>query len=121
MGIHKYTIGINEYTDWTVDEYRQRMLGLRVNATQMRKGSLTTFRKLPIEVKTPKSVDWREKKVVTPVKDQGTMWLMLVVFNSKFIRKYLPAYLLVHLFVAMYSFIYRLAHWKVLMLVLQIN
>ena len=71
MGIHSYTLGINEFADWTVDEYRQRLLGLRVNATQIRKGSLTTFMRLPSEVKTPDTVDWREKEAVTPVKNQG--------------------------------------------------
>jgi len=61
-----YQMGINQFSDMTSEEFVNR-LG--------RKGSKT---KMPAEqagpfaaVNVPSSIDWRDKKVVSPVKDQG--------------------------------------------------
>lgn len=71
MGMHTYTLGINHFADWTVQEFKAKMLGVRPNITSIRGGSTFTFMRLPTDVKLPDSVDWREKGAVTDVKNQG--------------------------------------------------
>lgn len=71
MGMHSYTLGVNPFADWTVDEFRQKMLGTRYNRTLSKRGSTGTFLRLPSGVKIPDSVDWREEGAVTEVKNQG--------------------------------------------------
>lgn len=55
--------GINKFSDWTVEERRAVLGGLRSSSRNM-----DTFQS---SVKVPTSVDWRTEGVVTPVKDQG--------------------------------------------------
>lgn len=71
MGIHSYIVGINYFADWTIAEFKERLLGLRVNLTKVKGGSTYTFMRLPSEIQVPDSIDWREKDAVTPVKNQG--------------------------------------------------
>jgi len=71
MGMHSYTLGVNHFADWTFQEFREKMLGTRMNMTHNKQGSSGTFMKLPENVKVPDSVDWRELGAVTPVKNQG--------------------------------------------------
>lgn len=71
MGLHTYTLGVNYFADWTTDEFREKMLGTKLNMTMNRSGSSHTFTRLPSFVKTPDSVDWRNEGAVTKVKNQG--------------------------------------------------
>jgi len=61
---HGYTLGINQYADMTNAEYRST-LSTRPNREA---GSLFIA---PSNVSVPDSVDWRDEKIVTPVKNQG--------------------------------------------------
>lgn len=71
MGIHSYTLGVNHFADWTFAEFKEKMLGTRLNMTHNKLASSGTFVKLPASIKAPDSVDWRDLGAVTPVKNQG--------------------------------------------------
>ncbi|ELT95681.1 hypothetical protein CAPTEDRAFT_173171 [Capitella teleta] len=65
LGKHSFSMGINELSDLTPSEYRQR-LGLRP-ALGERTGKKFVYN----GEKVPEHVDWRDKGYVTPVKNQG--------------------------------------------------
>lgn len=71
MGMHSYTLGVNAFADWTVEEFREKMFGTRYNRTASKQASAGTFVRLPKYVQIPENVDWREEGAVTPVKNQG--------------------------------------------------
>lgn len=68
MGHHTYWMGVNQFTDMTEYEFSSLMLSglLPVNATET-----TRHQDDDAWVTLPSSIDWRDKNLVTPVKDQG--------------------------------------------------
>ncbi|XP_006834733.1 PREDICTED: cathepsin L1-like [Chrysochloris asiatica] len=66
LGKHGFTMAMNAFGDMTSEEFRQVMNGFQVQ--KHKKGKMC--QKSP-SGDIPKSVDWREKGYVTPVKDQG--------------------------------------------------
>merc|ERR1719208_657441 len=65
--MHSYTLGVNEYADWSNEEYKQTLLGYK-QSNVTRQSALFMA---PSNVNVPKSVDWRKEGYVTPVKNQG--------------------------------------------------
>ncbi|KAK8503167.1 hypothetical protein V6N13_025922 [Hibiscus sabdariffa] len=61
-----YTLAVNQFADWTWEEFQKHRLGAAQNcsATTMGNHQLTN-------VVLPESKDWREAGIVSPVKDQG--------------------------------------------------
>ncbi|CAF1457313.1 unnamed protein product [Rotaria sordida] len=69
LGIHTYTLGMNQFGDLTNDEFRKHMNGFKASKTTNNHDHHTFV--APSNVILPKSVDWRKEGYVTPVKDQG--------------------------------------------------
>ncbi|VFV38254.1 cathepsin l1 precursor [Lynx pardinus] len=66
QGKHGFTMAMNAFGDMTNEEFRQVMNGFQNQ--KHKKGKV--FQE-PVFAEIPKSVDWREKGYVTPVKNQG--------------------------------------------------
>ncbi|CAH1790413.1 unnamed protein product [Owenia fusiformis] len=69
LGMHSYTLGLNEYADWSGEEFQRYLLGAkRGNASEI------TYKRtfVPrVRSQLPKDIDWRSKGVISPVKNQG--------------------------------------------------
>jgi cathepsin L len=75
MGVHTYSLGMNEFGDMTFEEFKSAFLGVKL---QKRNTTGDSIFMSPLNVKDlPDSVDWRTKGYVTGVKDQaqcGSCW-----------------------------------------------
>jgi KDEL-tailed cysteine endopeptidase len=67
-----FTLGVNQFTDLTQQEFKAKYLGGLKSKTQVGSYGCKTFSSsTSFSSSLPDSVDWRLKGVVTPVKDQG--------------------------------------------------
>ncbi|KAK9883490.1 hypothetical protein WA026_001663 [Henosepilachna vigintioctopunctata] len=63
-----YSLAVNQFADWTSDEFKNYL-----NPEMVREKSVgNKFFNKTFGFTAPESIDWREKQVVTPVKNQGT-------------------------------------------------
>lgn len=70
--ISNYWLGLNEFADLTHEEFKKMYLGLnKVDFEGRRQASEEEFSYRDV-VDLPKSVDWRKKGAVAPVKNQGS-------------------------------------------------
>ncbi|KAF7236660.1 Cathepsin L2 [Varanus komodoensis] len=70
LGNFTYKLGMNQFGDWTREEFNHRMNGFRPDLAEQ-DGSNRTWFQVTDAMETPTHVDWRTKGYVTPVKDQG--------------------------------------------------
>ncbi|XP_013415102.1 cathepsin L1 [Lingula anatina] len=66
MGLHTYTLGINEYADMSNEEFVQTM-----NRYVMSNRTSGNVFLAPSHVQIPNEVDWRKEGYVTEIKNQG--------------------------------------------------
>ncbi|XP_072983574.1 cysteine protease XCP2-like [Typha latifolia] len=69
-----YWLGLNEFADMHHEEFRGRYLGLKTNLTWRRDDNKFKSSKAFVNEQVtdlPKSVDWRKRGAVSPVKNQG--------------------------------------------------
>ncbi|KAF3692402.1 Cathepsin K [Channa argus] len=69
LGMHTYELGMNHLGDMTSEEVSEKMTGLLVPENHERSFTMALDDKVS---KIPKSVDYRKKGMVTPVRDQGS-------------------------------------------------
>jgi len=64
LGLHTYTVGINQFADLTNEEFVQQFTGFK---------AMDNLPESPVEIvgERPDEIDWRQKGAVTPVKNQG--------------------------------------------------
>ncbi|KAL9358396.1 hypothetical protein Peur_046519 [Populus x canadensis] len=65
-----YWLGLNEFSDLSHEEFKNKYLGLKVDMSERRECSQEFNYKDVMSI--PKSVDWRKKGAVTDVKNQGS-------------------------------------------------
>ncbi|XP_061456694.1 procathepsin L-like isoform X2 [Rhineura floridana] len=71
-GKHAYRLGMNHLGDMTNEEFRQRLTGFHPDLGELHDSVNVTWFHGSAPLQTPKSMDWRSKGYVTPVKDQGS-------------------------------------------------
>ncbi|KAI4336680.1 hypothetical protein L6164_015176 [Bauhinia variegata] len=67
-----YWLGLNEFADLSHQEFKNMYLGLKPQSVLVSKRPRPTSEEFDRVVDLPKSVDWRKKGAVTPVKNQGS-------------------------------------------------
>ncbi|EAL67513.1 cysteine protease [Dictyostelium discoideum AX4] len=70
-GDSQTVLGLNNFADITNEEYRKTYLGTRVNAHSYNGYDGREVLNVEDLQTNPKSIDWRTKNAVTPIKDQG--------------------------------------------------
>lgn len=67
-----YKLGLNRFSDLSHEEFRSIFVGGRMDRkARLMKGKVGDRYSFNVGDDLPKSVDWREKGAVAPVKDQG--------------------------------------------------
>jgi xylem cysteine proteinase len=82
--ITSYWLGLNEFADMSHEEFKSKYLGLKSELPRRRESSSKDFSYGDV-VDLPKSVDWRKKGAVTPVKNQGSCGMYISLSPSPYV------------------------------------
>jgi len=80
-GVHSFRLAVNQFADMTNEEFRQKMNGYRPELKKQRNDVYVGDKE-----GLPATVDWRNKGVVTPVKNQeqcGSCWAFSTVASTE--------------------------------------
>lgn len=77
--ISSYWLALNEFADLSHDEFKDRYLGFKTDVSTRKESRDEEFIYKGV-LDLPKSVDWRKKGAVTPVKNQGSCGNHLLIF-----------------------------------------
>merc|ERR1712234_29105 len=69
-GDHEWTMAMYEWSDWTQEEFAERMLGYQAPE------NLDSIPRKHFDNAAPSYIDFREEGKVTPVKNHGPGWLL---------------------------------------------
>ncbi|KAK9224343.1 hypothetical protein WN943_009376 [Citrus x changshan-huyou] len=90
-GNRTYKLGTNRFSDLTNDEFRALYTGYKMPSPSHRSTTSSTFKYQNLSMTdVPTSLDWRDKKAVTPIKDQqecGCCWAFSAVAAVEGITK----------------------------------
>ena len=82
--MYLYLPGVNQFSDLTEDEFRSQFLGYK-HIPAPRSDTTTTIKRSKA---LPDAVDWRDKGVVTPVKNQGQCGSCWAFATTELIESY---------------------------------
>lgn len=85
--ITSYWLGLNEFADMSHEEFKSKYLGLKSELPRRRESSKDFSYGDVVDL--PKSVDWRKKGAVTPVKNQGSCGMYIYISLSPSLRAYI--------------------------------
>lgn len=73
LGLHSYRLGVANHTELTNEEFREKFYGYKKDEklSWSNSESHVVFTPTPTQTTLPMSIDWRDQKIVTSVKDQG--------------------------------------------------
>ncbi|XP_077777953.1 cathepsin S-like [Podarcis muralis] len=71
QGKHTFQMALNQFSDLTKEEFKEKLNGLRPDLPRQQGGG-TTMHEKSGTLALPEFVDWRNTGCVTPVKDQGS-------------------------------------------------
>lgn len=71
LGEHQFTLGLNEFADWSRDEYKKFLTGFRPSRTPSAAEDAEPSLLSATPASLPTSVNWVNRGWVTPVKNQG--------------------------------------------------
>jgi len=82
LGLKSFRLAINKFSDMTNQEFRRERNGLRMDLKRASNAEkIERFEHIDLK-DVPDTVDWRDKNIVTPVKDQaqcGSCWAFAAV------------------------------------------
>ena len=78
LGKHTYTLGINEYSDMTHEEFKETYLGVE---SYHHNNITKAFSNLKAKNEIPSSIDWRTSGYVTPVQKQVCYNFFILAYN----------------------------------------
>lgn len=70
LGLHSYWQGLNQFSDWTSEEWAMFVSGIPPRVKR-NSSNLMSFDEAEVQ-RLPKTVDWRKKGMVSSIKNQGS-------------------------------------------------
>lgn len=97
-GNHSFRVGLNVFADLTNEEYRRTYLGFQLpDAEVMKRLKESNRYRFNGTEMLPRSIDWRDKNAVVPVKNQGNCskyYCLIEMYTNLYIYIYISLLIL---------------------------